>query len=306
MKPDKSIERLEEDFVPYQDCPALLDATIASSFLDWLNTNGTDFYVKLADKQVRIGVLSRHIEARPNSQELASKLQDAGVQILPFEPNVDDDRLVSEIQRAYFGDNSKYRRSAQLLAYARRHNDESDNAQIISQMRIFRYIPSVQLYFVPTIAYRSIEEDDEALVYRRIVDALEIDSRVWDAAEGEMKIGNFRGALYEVSNAYFNELRRVSGETTDGRNLVEAALSNLNGRTPSILLNSAFSDLDPEINKNDQRGYYELACGVTAGVRNIVSHPKDEAFIRKRFGRQSTALKFLGLFSLLTERLPKK
>ena len=303
MKPDKAVMRLEEDFDFYSSCPVLLDSGIIDSFLEWLDAR-VDFYELLKNKRIRIGVLQPHMIMRADWPILEGKLRDRQIELLQYNPTDSDNKLTNEILEAYFGGikTARHRRSAQLLAYGRK-NVEEDDVQIVSQHRIFRFIPNVQLYFVPGLTYT---ENDEEVLNSSVLDMLEIDPRIWEAVESQMRIGDYHAALFKAVNTFYNELRRVGGNATDGRELVQQTLSNIDNNVPSIRLNASIVDLDPGIEKNDQRGYYELACGVTAAVRNIVSHPKDHDFIRQRFGKRSTVLKFLGLFSLLTERLPKQ
>ena len=48
-------------------------------------------------------------------------------------------------------------------------------------------------------------------------------------------------------------------------------------------------------------------CGVVSAVRNPTAHASiDEPFIRERFGKRHTALKFLCLLSLLFEKLEQR
>jgi uncharacterized protein (TIGR02391 family) len=295
MKPDKALERLglEDDFDSYRRCPALLDTSLIDGFIIWLNDH-IDFYERLENHSIRIGVLQHQIENRSDWDTLEPQLRNLHIELLADAPIHSDDILVNEILHAYFNGVGVYRKVAQLLAYGRKHVEDNDDIHIITQLRVFRLIPGVQQFYIPSIAYRG--RDEEAF-YLRAVDALGIDQRVWQAAEDQMRIGDYPSALLKAVNVFYSELRRISKSTEDGSNLIDQTLM---ANSPSIQLTALSSTTE----RNEQKGYAQFAYGAHNVIRNVISHHLgDREYLQKRFGKRHTALKFLCLLSLLFEKL---
>ena len=74
-------------------------------------------------------------------------------------------------------------------------------------------------------------------------------------------------------------------------------------RPPKIKLNT----LGNESEWSEQKGFRDLGCGAASAIRNPISHTSvDLDFVRRRFGKRYTALKFLCLLSLLFEKLENR
>jgi len=226
MKPDKAIDRLEEDFDPYRECPTLLDVGMVEPFLQWLNDN-IEYLEHLEQKRWRIGVLSRHLAARP---DLEASLKNVGIETLEDHFTDSDEALVMEMLHAYFGGNGVYRKAAQLLAYGRKHFEESDDVQVISRLRVFRLIPKVQLYFIPGVDYRG---NDEELYYLRLLDVLKIHSKVQDAAYTRIMNGDYPVAVSEATKTLIDEVRKIGNahglsfaQNTSDQPMIDQAIRN--------------------------------------------------------------------------------
>jgi uncharacterized protein (TIGR02391 family) len=301
MKPDKAIDRLEEDFDPFRKCPTLLDIGVAHAFLEWLNNN-LEYLDHLEQKRWRIGVLRRHLLAQPD--DLQATLTNAGIEVLDDQIIDGEEHLIMEMLHAYFGGNGVYRKAAQLLAYARKRTEDGDDVQIISRLRSFRLIPGVQMYTIPNVDYKSSNE--EAILLRAL-DALNLHSHVTRVAYERIVNRDYPTAVIETVKAFFEEMRQIgvlAGEsyaTDDGYDLLNQALEFTKGKTlPKILLN----DCQTQTEQNEQKGYYNLATGVASAMRNPIAHaPVDTTFIQARFGDPRKAFKALCLISLLLEKL---
>jgi uncharacterized protein (TIGR02391 family) len=281
-------------------CPALLDANSAIALLSWLDAN-PDFSDRLITRKTwRIAALRDHIAALADGPKIVRKLKNYQIELCSSDIVRRERALVAEIQHAYFGDDAAGHDAAELLGYGRRRVGNTQAVRVISAYEPFQHVPRTEVVLLPNLDVLPSKDDRS---YRRALESLTLHPKVLEAAGDYLAKRDYPTALNQAINAYYEELRRLGGHAEDGRELVQKALDVNNGKTPSILLNS----LGNKTEQSEQRGYYELACGVTAAIRNVLSHgPATSPFIQQRFGERSTALKFLCLLSLLFEKLDKR
>lgn len=306
MKPDKSIEFIEP-FNPNRRCPVLLDANAVHPFLTWLSNNTTPLE-NLETGRWRIGVLKQHVDMRDDWDVIKKEMDAAKVTILEDNLTSKDELLVSEILNAYFGGNGIHRKSARLLAYGRKYNEDGDDVQVISRLRIFRLVPSTQLYFVPNVDYMLINNDDAMIL--RALDMLSLHKSVHRVAYERIVNHDNPIAIDQAVKTLIDEIRQIGVDhnlpfatVVNDRPMVEQALRMTAPGEPHIRLNA----LNTTTERNEQQGYHNIISGVVAAVRNPLAHgPVDLPFLQARFGDRRTALKFLCLLSLLFEKLDKR
>jgi hypothetical protein len=309
----------------HRDCPTLLDAKAVNGFLDWLDVN-PDFERQLReDRSIRIGGLRHHLESRPDWKTvkdrrgetieigLKERLELQGIDLLRYRPSRDE-ALIDEMQRAYFGNDPADRKSAELLAYGRRHANDGGPVRIISRHRGFRAAPRIELY---VLNLDDVGIDNES-AYLRMFAALDLHPKVVHAAFKRLESGDYPVAVFETVKTFVHEIRLVGrhhslafAAVRNDQPMVDQALQCTEpdpgrgrpARMPHIQLN----DLSLGSEWSEQKGYHNIMCGVVSAVRNPTAHtPADKTFIRDRFGDRVTALKFLCLLSLLFEKLDKR
>jgi len=289
-----------------QRCPVLLDANAVDDFIEWLRDNPDIERQFREDGMYRVGVLSEHLKQRVDWKDekdrnreirkfgIASQLKLLNIELKSN--TVKDEAFVDEIQRAYFGNDATAHKSAELLAYGRRQSSDGRPVRIISRHNGFRSVPSIDLY-VFDLEEVGIESD--AMLLREIA-SLNLHKKVREASYDYLRNHDYPTAILHAVNELYTYIRTISGLTIDGRQLIEQVLG---ANKPVIQL----SDLSSETKRKEQRGYAELGYGVTDALRNVLSHHlADEAFLRERFGKRHTALKFLCLLSLLFEKLEQR
>lgn len=309
----QAVELLPDDADQWQ-CPTLLDANAIDKFLEWLQSNPEyidpshgsrrPYTERLIDKTWKIRVLQSHIAARPDAARIRRQLGTFQIEVKSF--NVTRQRtFVTELQRAYFGNEADSAQSAELLAYGRQESTDGRHVRIISRHRGFRLVPHIALYFVPTA--NEIGNDSNA-TFLRTFTALDLHTAVEHAAYERIRNQDYPLAVLQAVQVLFEKIREI-GQTAqpglaalDGYQLVHQALDSDRraGRYPHIKFNNLVSDSE----WSEQKGFHDFACGTASALRNTIAHgPADEPFIRERFGDRRTALKFLCLLSLLFEKL---
>lgn len=294
MLSDSNLSIMPEDASQW-DCPTLLDINAVKPLLDWLNSH-RDFAARLIDERWRIGILEAHVEGRSNWVKLREDLESKNIEIIDYIFTGEDSLLITEIQRAYFGSDSESRKSAELLAYGRRHSDGSD-VRVISRHRCFRLIPNVQLFRIENI--QDIGQEDDAVMWR-LLQSLELHERVRVSALPHIFNHQYPTAVLHAVNELYAYIRAVSGLTTDGHKLINQAFGANN---PAIHL----FDLSLEANRKEQQGFENLGYGITSALRNLLSHNlADHTLLHDRFGDRRTALKILAVISIFFERIDKR
>jgi len=102
--------------------------------------------------------------------------------------------------------------------------------------------------------------------------------------------GHYAQAVEEAAKAVFQYIREVTGLTSDGAALAEAAFS-LN--KPML----RFSDLSDQTKRNEQQGFMELLKAFTKGVRAPLVHSHG------RTEEPQKAFEYLVMASLLCRRV---
>lgn len=123
-------------------------------------------------------------------------------------------------------------------------------------------------------------------------DSLQLHKRIADAAGDLFRDGHYSNAVFDASKTLVNFVKEKSGRhDLDGAPLMQQVFSPNN---PIV----AFSDLKDQSEKDEQQGLMHLFTGAVLALRNPRGHdfPQDSA---------ETALEYLGLLSLLSNRLER-
>ena len=113
--------------------------------------------------------------------------------------------------------------------------------------------------------------------------------------EAEIVANNYFHAVFEAMKSITSRVRHLSGLTTDGAVLVDAAFGFGLSDTPRVAINA----LRTETEKGEQRGFAGLLKGLYGTVRNPLSH---EAKIEWEMTEQD-ALDILSTISLIQRKL---
>jgi uncharacterized protein (TIGR02391 family) len=107
---------------------------------------------------------------------------------------------------------------------------------------------------------------------------------------------NYFHAVFEAMKSVTAKLRRLSGSTGDGADLVHVALGMKNG-APKLAINA----LDTETLRGEQRGFVSLLKGLYGTIRNPLAHdPKVEWDMNEQ-----DAMDVLTMISLVHRKLDK-
>jgi uncharacterized protein (TIGR02391 family) len=109
---------------------------------------------------------------------------------------------------------------------------------------------------------------------------------------------NYFHAVFEATKSIAAKIRRLSGLTSDGAELAQAAFGQPKDGAPPIL---AINTLTTDTDRGEQRGFTNLLIGLFGTVRNPLAHnPKIEWPIDER-----DALDILTLTSLIHRKLDR-
>ncbi len=114
--------------------------------------------------------------------------------------------------------------------------------------------------------------------------------------DAEIIANNYFHAVFEAMKSISSRVRQLSGETSDGAKLVDAAFG-MNAGPPKVAVNS----LRTETEKGEQRGFAALLKGLYGTIRNPLGH---EAKIEWEMTEQD-ALDILTTISLIHRKLDK-
>jgi uncharacterized protein (TIGR02391 family) len=116
--------------------------------------------------------------------------------------------------------------------------------------------------------------------------------------KAELLQENYFHAVFEATKSIAAKIRSLSGLTSDGADLSQAAFGLPKDGSPPIL---AINDLKTETDRGEQRGFSNLLTGLFGTVRNPLAHnPKVEWPMEER-----DALDILGLVSLIHRKLDR-
>lgn len=296
-------------------CFTLLDANAIDKMLEWLEVN-PNFIGRLVDKTWKLSVLRHHVESRPDARKVIKRLQTFQINIAKYNA-ARNKALITEIQRAYVAGEADSVASAELLAYGRQESTDGRPVRIISRYKNFRFVPRIELYFIPQV--QDIGSDNDA-TYLRTFAALDLHPKIVRAAFKRIEHGDYPVAIVEAVKTLFAEVQQIVEPVDagvaglDGYQLIHQAFDcapeekKKDGtvkpeRLPKIKLN----ELNKDSEWSEQKGFRDLGCGTASAIRNPISHTAvDLDFIHERFGDRRTALKFLCLLSLLFEKLDKR
>ena len=162
-------------------CPVLIDANALDDFLAWIEIN-PDFERRVREERAfQLSVLVKHVESRSDWKKksdvgLCASLKRLGFEHLSYNATPDE-TFINEVQRAYFGNDATARKSAELLACARRKSNDHRPARIVSRHSGFRSVPGIHLY-VFDLEEIGIESDAVLMreyaslgLHRKVVDA---------------------------------------------------------------------------------------------------------------------------------------
>lgn len=91
--------------------------------------------------------------------------------------------------------------------------------------------------------------------------------------QAELVRENCFHAVFEAMKSIADKMRRLSGTDGDGAELVDKALSSINGVPPLLAINALMTDSQ----RSEQRGFVNLLKGLFGTIRNPLAHnPKIE------------------------------
>ncbi len=184
-----------------------------------------------------------------------------------------------------------------MLWWAEKYNEMVDKSHCWSQFESIE--PTLLLYKTDEFDTRRVLTEWElALLYEALVrqtsrpdpamlfDYYPLHDRVRQIAEGDFKAGNYFGAVFEACKALEDYLKKISGSTRIGVNLVEDVLgrpdmSSRNFSTPRVKLNPLDTTSTDFVSQLDeQRGFSSLTIGIFQAFRNPKGHqPKDKTWV---------------------------
>lgn len=115
--------------------------------------------------------------------------------------------------------------------------------------------------------------------------------------DAEIIANNYFHAVFEAMKSISSRIRRLSGHTSDGAELVDASFGFARGAKPLVAINALHTDTE----RGEQRGFMNLLKGLYGTVRNPLGH---EAKIEWQMSEQD-ALDILTTISLIHRKLDK-
>lgn len=114
------------------------------------------------------------------------------------------------------------------------------------------------------LARRSLTADANPSVLQ-LYDGIVTNSSIRDVSRALLRDGYCARAVEEAFKCLNNAVKRKSGLSTDGADLMRTAFS---AKSPTL----RFSDLSSTSKKNEQLGYMDIFAGSMTGIRNPRAH----------------------------------
>jgi uncharacterized protein (TIGR02391 family) len=116
--------------------------------------------------------------------------------------------------------------------------------------------------------------------------------------KSELLEENYFHAVFEATKSIGVKIRNVSGLSSDGAELAQAAFALPKDGSHPIL---AINELKTETDRGEQRGFANLLTGLFGTIRNPLAH---NARVEWPMGEQD-ALDILGIVSLIHRKLDR-
>jgi len=289
----KTLSLLKADNEPID---LFLEKDSIDAFIRWVegNTRG-DFSIPT---NWTVYVLKYQLQSFGDYQKRRRALSTMGLQVVDIDSKPSDQSYIEEVRRIYFSHKPVSSQQLAKFYVTIRRCAEIDYINIISQDKSFWRIPWVNTYHNGLVEL--IDATDFPPQFN-FIDDFGIHRELISALQSTTNKNEFGSVVYNGIIALRDYIRRVSGLTNEGWELMEQAFK----RDGSSIKLNPLTDTDPTHSQvNEQDGFRTIYCGLWKGIRNPLAHEgPNSTFAQNRYPDQKTLYKYLAFLSLLFERV---